>query len=848
MKEEAFTIPGLFKAAVSESPSQVALQIEKQGRWQRFTYRDLEQRALKVAAFLLKAGLKKGDFVALVLENGPEWPAIYLGITSAGLSCVPLDPRLSHEELENLIRDSGAKLVFSSRKLPNSVDFSRVDSVSADNLALPEVSPEDTASLIYTSGTTALPKGVLLSHRNICANFQSIRELKICFSTDNFLSILPLQHTYPFMVTLIVPLFLGARITYCPSLNPEELSRTVKEGKATILVAVPQLFSLLQRAITEKINKLPSLLSLFLRPIIRMRVRRYFGKDLRLMVSGGARLDPQVGRDLSGLGFKLIEGYGLTETSPIVTLNPLRKIKFASVGKPIPGVEIKIFNPDQSGIGEVLIKGANVMQGYFKQPGLTAEAIKEGWLYSGDLGYLDKEGYLFLVGREKEILVLSSGKNIYPEELEEYYLQAPSIKEICIISRPEKSFGSVKEALYAVIVPELEFFRQKKETNIYEKVRWDLETLARKLPGYQHVMGFTLTKEELPRTILKKIKRYQVREQYAKESIQEPPAQEQVSGIAGEIVSYISKEVNRPVYLDSHLEIDLGIDSLGRVNLALGLEALLKIKIPDNYLYQTATVKELINSIAQLMQKPAFANGEAQKSWADLLRMLPPEAVLEKIRIEARLIDRLITRVLKKIFLSFFRTFWFLKIEGTQNLPLQGPYLVCPNHASYLDGLVVFASLPYRNTVNTFFLGYYAIFGSPLLKWVNKLGHLLSIDTSTHLTEALQAVSFVLSQDKIVCLFPEGMRSIDGEIKEFKKGVGILIKELDIPVVPVYIKGTYRAWPRSVALPRPYPVKIVFGRPLTRAELLKEGKRDSSGDDYRQIAEALKQEVAKLAC
>ncbi|MBM3284227.1 long-chain fatty acid--CoA ligase, partial [Candidatus Gottesmanbacteria bacterium] len=536
-------------------------------------------------------GFKKGDFAALILENRPEWAMIYLGIIRAGLSCVPLDPQLSVDEIKNLIQDCGAKIIFASyeifaQKVKLTVEQTRIKAVvletdeikikntSYENICWPEVNPSDIASLIYTSGTTGKPKGVLLSHKNFCSNFNSIQKMNLVFGSDNFLSILPLYHSYSFTVTLLVPLFLGAKVTYCTSFKSDEFSQIIKEAGVTILVGVPQIFSLLHKAIFERIKRIPILLRPFILPIIRLKLRQQFG-SLRISVSGGARLEPKMGRDLTRLGLKIIEGYGSTETSPVVTFNPKEKVKFGSVGKSIPGVEIKISNPDRKGVGEVLIKGPNVMEGYFKQPELTAEVIKGGWLYSGDLGYIDKEGYLYLVGREKEIIVLSSGKNIYPEELEEYYSQSPYMKEICIMHKQEKIFGYLKDSLFAVIVPNLEFFAQKKETNIREKIRWDLETLGRKLAPYQHIMGFMLTKEELPRTALRKLKRYAVREKYLQEKplivMKEVFSEEDLTilnkDIAKPIIQYVSKEVNKPVNLDSHLEIDLGIDSLTRVEL-----------------------------------------------------------------------------------------------------------------------------------------------------------------------------------------------------------------------------------------------------------------------------------------
>ncbi len=535
MQERKLTIPGLFREVVIKSPGKTALQIKRNNSWFRVTYKELEERSLRIAAFLIKQRFNKGESAAIILENRPEWAMIYLGIASAGLVCVPIDPQLSRQEINNLVGDSNAKAIFCSydiftKKIKQGIagntakiivlDFFEQNSDTLTRFAdietgpseintFPEISPQDIASLIYTSGTTAEPKGVLLSHANICSNYNSIRMLGLASSSDNALSILPLHHTYAFMVTLITPVFLGATATYCTSFNSQELIDTIREGGVTIVVGVPQLFLMLHRAISERVKKIPFLLSPLSLLLVRSAVRRQWGRNLRLMVSGGARLDPEVARDLSRLlGIKIIEGYGLTETSPVVSLNPVEKIKFGSVGKPIPDVEVKIINPDAKGVGEVLIKGPNVMQGYFKHPEWTGAVIKDGWFHSGDLGYIDSEGYIFISGRENEIIVLSSGKNIYPEELEEHYGRSPYIKEICILAMQIERFGRMIDTLHAVVVPNLEYFKQKNETDIRSKIRWEIENLGNTLPSYRHIMGFTLTREDLPRTALRKIRRY----------------------------------------------------------------------------------------------------------------------------------------------------------------------------------------------------------------------------------------------------------------------------------------------------------------------------------------------------
>lgn len=879
----------IFSKTASRFPGKAALQVKIDDRWLKFTYKDTDTLSQKIATFLVKEGFKKGDFAGIILENRPEWPIIYLGIIYAGLSAVPLDPQLNPQELRNLINDSSAKIVFSSHRLfkekikealqgfpvkivvlgaggikeQGAIDFSQLQSIPPDASCFPEVFPEDIASLIYTSGTTAKPKGVLLSHKNICSNFGSIAQLNLCNSSDTFLSILPLHHTYAFMVTLVVPLFLGATVIYSPlGFKPADLTRIIREAGVSVLVGVPQLFFLLHKAILERIKKIPDFLRFFILSFIRAKVKKEFGASLRLLVSGGARLTPEVGRDLSRLlAVKLIEGYGLTETSPVVTLNPPQKIKFGSVGKSLPGVEIRILNPDASGIGQVLIKGPNVMKGYFNQPDSTREVIKSDWFYSGDLGYIDREGYLFITGREKEVIVLSSGKNIYPEELEEYYSQSPYVKEICILAIQEERFGSLKESLHAVVVPNLEHFQQKNETDIRGKVRWELENLGRNIPAYKHIMGFTVIKEELPRTPLKKLKRYQVRRRYIEKGL----LQEQVdtakstaedNADSGQYVirrlkTYMSAELNKPVSLESHLEIDLGVDSLTRVELGLGLEALFNVKIPDELLHRISTVKEMAVAISDIINKTPQAKElqeSAQRKWYNILTQAPGKDIADKIRIQPCSSDKLFTWLFKGLFLFAFRVFWRLKIEGRQFLPRQGPYIIAPNHASYLDGFAVFVSLPYSVAVNIFFLGYSIIFNHPLVRWLVKMARLIPIDPNLHLIEAMQAVSFVLSRGKIACIFPEGRRSIDDNIGEFKKGVGILIKELDIPVVPVYIKGSHYAWPRGSRLPRLHSLRVIFGKPFSLRQLLKKQEDKAYGDDYERVADALRKEVINLTC
>ncbi len=875
MMQENLVIHKMFSWAAQTCAGKVALQIKADSGWQRYTYAEVEASAGKIAVFLIEQGYKKGDCAAVVLGNCPEWAIIYLGIIYAGLVCVAVDPESGSRDLNNIFEDCHPVVAFVSEDVfqerikhitydklrimvVDSGDFKRIQSQPAQDIRWPDVASSDVASLIYTSGTTAKPKGVMLTHYNFCSNFRSIEKLNFCSPGDNFLSILPLYHTYSFMVTLLVPLLIGARITYAKSFKPEDLTGIIKQADITILTGVPQLFSLIHRTIFARIKMAPSFLRPVLVQVAKRRVRREFGRSLRLLVSGGARLDPKVGRDLSGLGLRVIEGYGLTETSPVVTMNPLKKPRFGSVGKAIPDVEIRIDNPNNSGTGEVFIRGPNVMLGYFKQPDLTARVISaQGWFNSRDLGYLDKQGYLLLTGRKKDVIVLSSGKNIFPEELEEYYNQSSYIKEICVFQKAQQQFGRSVELLFAVIVPDFECFRRSRKVNIYERVRWELENLSCGLPAYKRIKGFIVVKEDLPRTRLKKIKRFEVVRQYSGRPLEALflPGQEGVkdlkpspedkgilsSGITQKIIKYLSSQLNKKVDLNSHLELDLGIDSLGRVELGTGLESLLSIGIPQGCIDNILTVRELVVSIQRIAEGDEGKSGsrkpQKQKTWGEILNEAPPEEVLNKIRLRCSFFNKTLTRVLKSFFTFMFRTFWFLETKGRDSIPDNGPYIFCPNHASYLDGFALLASVPFGCAVNLFFIGHAKIFEHPLVSWIVKAARLISIEPATHLTRALQAARFVLEHKKIICIFPEGSRSIDSNIQEFKKGVGILARELNIVLIPVYIKGSHFTWPRTKRFPRIHPVKVIFGKPVPWQEL---------GNDYASITKGLRQEVMKL--
>ncbi|MBD3380230.1 MAG: AMP-binding protein [Candidatus Omnitrophica bacterium] len=880
-KNTGDTLAGLFRTSVSRNGRKTAaLSRRDNGEYTEYSYDDIHSGVMKAASFLKEKGVKKDGFCALLMENRVEWPILYFAIVTLGAACVPLNQMLGGKELLGMINDCEAGHLIVSREIyeqklaGSEKELSGVEVLIAgsgdkgEGDILGEIdeseeldsgaegSPDSVVSLIYTSGTTADPKGVLLTNRNVCANFRSIDKLELFSPSENVLALLPLYHAYSFMVTLVVPFLSGASVTYFPvSFRQDVIKEVIRTAPVTVLAAVPQFYGVLHTGIKKKLKMFPRFLKPVLLRLLRTKLSKEFGKDLRLVVSGGARLEEETGRDLSRLGFDFTEGYGLTETSPIVTFNPLERVKYGSVGIAVPDVEIRIEDPGDSGVGEVCVKGENVMKGYFKRPEDTEEAVKDGWFHTGDLGYTDTDGYLYITGRKKEVIVLPSGKNIYPQNIEKHYGQSPYIKEICVLSSPEGASGN--ERLTALIVPDMEYIKERGEKNIKDKIYWSVGELSRDLPEYERIHGFSISSEPLPRTTLGKLKRYEVKERYErekegggenrkKESLEED-GDIPDKATARKIMDTLSSELERDVAVSDHLEIDLGVDSLQRVQLAMALEESFGMKFPDEMFYENDTVKKLVVALTGHMREGG-ENGESEgpgrRDWRQILRKEPPPREKEKLYLEPSRVNYLLNLFFQKAFYFTFKCLWGgMRIEGAENLPGKGPYLICPNHNSYLDGLVMGGSIPLETARNVFYLGYREILQKPAFSWSTYFARLVPIDPASDFVDTMRVVAYLAGKGKIICFFPEGNRSFDGSVQEFKKGTGIMMKELDVPAVPVYIKGTYESWPRGRTFPRPRPIKVVFGKPVEWRDLL---EKEQEEDEYAALSEALRQKVKEL--
>src|SRR5438309_8868247 len=487
----------MFETTTKRHETRVAMRIERDAHKEQYTYADLRELATRAAAFFASHEIKNGDRVMLFNHNAPEWGMTYFGVLKAGATCIPVDPESSTEEVVNFARAGEASGIVISDKLKqersslpeqlkaaglNNVKlwtfdevFELADQETEDEriAMLPaRVTAQSVASLIFTSGTTGRPKGVMLSHRNLTSMVSMLSSVFDMDTSDGVLSVLPLHHTFEFSTGFLTPLSRGAQITYLAELTSEHLAKAIKNGHVTGMVGVPALWELLHRRIKNRlhergkwIGETTDLLMRFnawvrdktplnLGQVFFYPIHEGMGGRIRYFISGGSALNEKVQRDFQGLGFTILEGYGLTEASPVLTVTrPENRMLAGTVGKSLPGVEIRIADPDPAGVGAVIARDPNVMLGYFGNEEARCEALVDRWLYTGDLGRLDDEGNLYLVGRSKDIIVDTNGKNVYPDEVEEVYQDSPYIKELSVVGYPD----GIGEKVACIVVPNYEY-------------------------------------------------------------------------------------------------------------------------------------------------------------------------------------------------------------------------------------------------------------------------------------------------------------------------------------------------------------------------------------------------------
>jgi long-chain acyl-CoA synthetase len=829
-------------------------RLEKDGL-SRESFRDVRAATFSVAARLTALGVRPGDRVILSGQNHPAWPTAYFGILRAGGVAVPVDPGLEGPQLANIVRSSGARValwdagveakggawakeVFPDLRAFDLVDFAAGEAPSDTALAPPAFAAKSTdlASIIYTSGTTGDPKGVMLSHGNFTAMLAAISPIFPLKPTDRVLSVLPLHHTFEFTCGLLLPLSRGARILYLDELNAERLAEGLQKGRITGMVGVPALWQLLERRILARVKEQGQVaetvfdwaldLNRLLGKQLGVNAGRLFfgsvhdalGGNARFLISGGAALPKGTAELFAGLGLPLAEGYGLTEAAPVLTVARASvKAKPGNVGLAVPGVELKILGPDDRGVGEVLARGPNVMVGYAGNAEATAQAIDEdGWLHTGDLGKLDGKKRLSIVGRQKDVIVSSSGENVYPDDVETLLGKPDGVKELAIVGIDDGKGG---ERVACLAVPEgdppadhsYDALPPPSRAERHERAMTALREAFQKLPKSSQPAVVHLWEADLPRTATRKVKRSEVKAVLAKLASAVDVATEGGSG-AGHVrhaVATIAGKKPGEIGPGTRLKADLGFDSLMMMELTAALEAHVGAGLDATRLATCETVAEV--------ERVVGAGDPLAKSGARPRAAAPEEEPI----VLPRVLQDAAKRVMGTVQMGFYERVMSPRVYGRAFIPHNRNTIVASNHASHLDmGFVKYALGTYGEDLVSLAAQDYFFEGNRLRRaYFENLTNLAPFDRKGGLRQAIRQTGEILERGRTVLIFPEGTRSPDGRIHEFKPVIGHLALTYGVDILPVYLGGTREALPKGGKIPTRREITARIGPPLTVDDL-----------------------------
>jgi len=735
---------------------------------------------------------------------------------------------------------------------------------------------DDLASLLYTSGTTADPKGVMLTHANFLGEVNAVFNWVELGPEDALLGVLPLFHVLAQMANLMLPLIKGSRVVYLETLNTTELMKALTERNITAFAVVPQFFYLIHERVTQEIakrgaltqkafhamvaiNRLLRKLGINAGHVFFRKIHDTLGPKMRYLVTGGSRFDPAIGHAFYDLGIDILQAYGLTETTAAVFANSPNDNEIGSVGKAMKGNEAKIVNPQPQeegpAVGEVALRGAAVMKGYWNRPDATAAVLKDGWFLTGDLGYFDSHDHLFLTGRKKEVIVLSNGKNVYPEEIETHYLKSPYIKEIAVLGLEGKAG---EDRLHAVIVPNFDVLRQRKVVNAKEVIRFDIEGLSAKVASTKRIGSYEIWQDDLPRTTTRKIKRFEVEKKVRANAARklsddsDVPAEKPLSAEEAawldqpdvqrglKIVRESARSAPSSMRPTLNLELDLGLDSMQRVEVLSRLEEELGGNVEESALSNIYTVRDLIDAVLQSAGTGATKPRTTFAGWKSILAEDPDDPDVLALAHPSKINDTFWFLVSRVIYM-FSRERFDLKVDGIEKLPRSGPYIISSNHQSFLDPVVLSGVLPSDVFYRTFAVGTSEIFGEGLMRRVARSIKVVVVDPDANLIPAMRAGAFGLRHGQVLILYPEGERSIDGTPRTFKKGAAILSIHMQVPIVPIAIAGFYEAWPRNKPFQKFAPLRMTIGDPM-----LPPPEVEASEETYERMTASLKEKIVTM--
>ena len=871
----SWNIGGLLSglALRDRHPAVIAFGVEGSQTWDSAT---LAEKALRLARGLRDTGIGGGERVAFWAPNSPVWIVGALAVLAAGGVVVPIDDLADAEQLDAALVSSAARLIFTTARHLEAcgeiLRTTRVILVDEDECEgrratgwrsllgertgnLPTPAPDAPAVLSWTSGTTGSPKAFLLTHRNIATNVEALQKLNVVGSRDRALLPLPLHHVYPFIVGMLTTLTIGTAIVLPGGTTGPLLVRAMREAEVTTIIGVPRLYDAIWTALETRVATRGRIVRLLWRAVLRSAsfvrratglrlgrllfapVRRGIAARLRLLVSGGSRLERETEDRLEALGWTVLSGYGLAETASLFTGNRPDARRPGSVGRPLADGQVRIADPDEEGIGEIELRGSSITKGYLDNPEANHAAFTaDGWYRTGDLGLVDRDGFLFVTGRDKEVLVLGGGKKVAPEDLEPIYGGTPEIAEVAVLED--------KGALVALVRPDRAKLHDRGATNLRDGIRVILAEKARDLPSWQRLSGFALTDQPLPRTRLGKYRRFLLPALYAEALA--GGARRPAHALTPEDMALLRDPTAAAVWtllrerypeealdLDVDLALDLNVDSFGWMEITVALQDRLDIHLSETDIAGIQTIRELLRLAIDRRSGADAPPHEEPAMATDFERWLAPTGTfLTAFALALYALNRLLMR-------GLFR----LRGTGATKLPATEAFVITSNHVSDLDGMVIAAALPWSQFRRLYWAGdAVRMFSNPLARLFCRAVHVFPVDAN-HPGAVLESARRVLKAGHVQVWFPEAWRSPDGRLQRFLPGVGQLLLRSGAPAMPAYIEGAFEALPRGRRMPKLRQITVTFGGPEPIEILLAAG---TGRTDEERISAALRERVVAL--
>ncbi len=883
----------LVQRAVEDFGDKTAMWIEKGDSFETTSYTQFHHNMNSLSSALKQRGFTQKDNAIIIGANTPEWLTAFHSSFLAGKCAVPTDPNLPTDEIEEILRRTKAAVVFCDTayiplfeelqkryhflktivllrgekpKKTVAISFEQILSQGDDQEDVFKrcFTPDDPMAILFTSGTTGRSKGVVLMQKNYCGTAEYAFKMMQLTGEERFLAVLPLYHVFGFAATVAGPLMRGCGIVLIPEISGAAITGAMNSLGVSVLPAVPQMLTLMLeniwRGVAAKGAVIKTIFTALLKlsPIAKQfggrnlqrklfhTVHEKFGGKFGKIISGGASLDPNSFAAYQAFGFDIVEGYGLTETMGPITLCPVTDQIQGSVGKLIGTNEMKIDSPDSDGSGEVLFRGDAIFAGYLDDPDATkAVFTDDGWFKTGDLGKIDQHGFLSLSGRIKELIVLDSGKNVYPDELQHYYESSSLIEEIGVFGAKENG----RTVVAAIVVP-VPLTRSTSIVQIHEELRQEMARLEKGRPDYKRVENYVISDQPLQRTSTKKIKSHVLPALFeqlqsgatvptpapvtaVQRSIMNKDEYHQIAEIVNEVTAVeISVDELTP---NCELLRDLGIDSLRLLEMASIIENRLHLAIDPKRLASVITLEDLVNETER---------AESCHGSKDIQEILEDGRVQigDKQPQPNRLLGAIILKKAK--LLSWI--LWGMRSRGQESIPLDRPVIFVSNHLSFLDGPLLYASLSARLRARTFLLLKAELTRSAFWKRLISLINMIPVERSGNIIPSLQHSYAALMNGHNIIIFPEGMQSPNGETQEFRAGVGILMRESNAQVVPVRIVNTNKKWPAGKAIKlfsgwqeRP---EIIFGAPFSLNEI---GMKSNNSEE--DITAAIRERVLQVS-